>query len=808
MNKAAIIIIQILVLTAISCAKEEIPHENLPENIKTAEVSLDLSVARATGGTADTKAIEDPDEVASTTIRNLNIFQFDGIDESAKIVGEVRYLSDEADPADEERYLNTDKIRLADSQGKKHTIVILANTFTKLPQVDNLGEMKDFLRHVEKESDVFGYNGDGLDFPDGTTTYYQRLNAIVVDVITNGTILKGALRRSMARLDISVENTGKDNLKISSIQVCNVSQKDWYISDYRYIDPETGYTKSLFEEEFKDSYDPAHPKRMDYEPVAWKGDPDGTGNADYTFYVPANQRGTDPVNLLPQEKNRCPNTDGATYVRITGEYGSSPGTPISYTFYLGGNLINDFNINPNTIYKYRFKIDGKGDAITDDRIDDMGTIDFNVDANCYILNPPKSHSRSYTFNAIHRPNIFWGPRYGMNAKYPNYTIDATKVWKARVLWSDFEMTKDQLDAFLVRKNGNGTGGYTSDAQRIKVTVPAGMKPGNVIIGMYIDNPDNILWSWHLWITDYQPDNIAKHAPIDGKYIYQVTGGEVHRYSGDSWTHENGLYRNGYAMDRNLGAYDQKQHSNECGDGLLYQFGRKDPFHGRGSIWIYDSSGNSTLAKQKATISFDSEALKPNNGSNVAYAVNNPMIAITGQEHWTIGDIFNPTEYTHDIIWQDPYNTVKTDNEENRGNSGKSLFDPCPPGWCLPEGRCAQGAHWVMHSALEHWLIDFTGDAAGEATTSAAATCQYITDPKGRGKGRAYFPGGYLANKDNPEAEIVFFPDTRDTHMHTANTSTTGRACPTEMTSLRVLHNDVPSSIRSNTYNVRCVRKDY
>ena len=51
MNKAAIIIIQILVLTAISCAKEEIPHENLPENIKTAEVSLDLSVARATGGT-------------------------------------------------------------------------------------------------------------------------------------------------------------------------------------------------------------------------------------------------------------------------------------------------------------------------------------------------------------------------------------------------------------------------------------------------------------------------------------------------------------------------------------------------------------------------------------------------------------------------------------------------------------------------------------------------------------------------------------------------------------------------------------
>jgi hypothetical protein len=108
-------------------------------------------------------------------------------------------------------------------------------------------------------------------------------------------------------------------------------------------------------------------------------------------------------------------------------------------------------------------------------------IDFEVDANCYILNPPISHTRSYTFNAIHRPNIFWGTRYGLESSYPNYQIGQTKQWNARILWSDFEMTKEERDAFLSRSTGNGSGNYMSDSQRIKVTVPAGMKNGNVVV---------------------------------------------------------------------------------------------------------------------------------------------------------------------------------------------------------------------------------------------------------------------------------------------------------------------------------------
>ena len=752
--KRNLYILALILLAAVSCVREDFPNEALDEAVETVEVSLDLFVARESAGTAETKAIDDPADVSATKIRNINILQFKGTDDSAEIVGEVRYLSDTADPDDEEKFLNMDKIRLADSQGEVHTVVILANTFTKLPQVNNLGEMRRLFRTIDSNHELFGHEGDGLDFPDkGTTEYLQRLNAIAVTKIENGTVIKGALRRSMAKIRIHIENDGTDELCIQKIQLMNVSQKDYYITDYRYIDHETAEVRELFTDAFQDVYDPGNPKRMNYDAVDWKGDSDGTGSADYTFYIPANQRGTYATNLLPQDKNKCPNADGATYVRITGTYGSSGDSPIIYTFYLGGNLYNDFNLKPNTCYHYNFRFSGKGDSIADSRIEDMGTINFDVDANCYILNPPTTHTRSYTFNAIHRPNIFWGSRYDIDKKYPNYTIQATDTWKARVIWSDFEMTQDEVNAFLVRKSGDGSGNYLDDSQRIKVTVPAGMPSGNVVIGMYIDEADNILWSWHLWITDYKPDDIKGHVPADGKYVYPVTGGEVHRYSGVSWTDENGRYRKGYAMDRNLGAIDSHEHWGSRGGGMVYQFGRKDPFTGAPyPIWTYDASGKATKYSKNALPAADisTPELAANNGANVPFSVNKPtmLINVDGSS-WNYNDQFTPSTYPSSVEWNDPKTTDHKDNEELGKNADKSIFDPCPQGWRLPR---------ASSNPLNHCYEGLHDDGKGNATTDPEVNFVKNADPYGRGEGYTYFlAGGYLSEREKPEPQTAFFP---------------------------------------------------
>jgi hypothetical protein len=109
----------------------------------------------------------------------------------------------------------------------------------------------------------------------------------------------------------------------------------------------------------------------------------------------------------------------------------------------------------------------------------------------------------------------------------------TSNWTAGILWG-----ADVL-----------SGTPTIDTSRGYITVTAGITQGNAVV--YIkDNSGNIIWSWHIWVTSYDP-NTTNLTISDNKW-----------------------------MDRNLGAL-----SNSSGDasyGLFYQWGRKDPFPNSGT----------------------------------------------------------------------------------------------------------------------------------------------------------------------------------------------------------------------------------
>ena len=748
----------------LSCTeKEPVPagvNAGADDALTPVRVSLDLKLDGERNGTPKTRAIDDPGTVADTQIHNLCILQYNGTGDDAALVGEVHYLRDDVD-ADDENYLDMNQIKLADSQGAEHTLVILANTFRQLPRVETLGEMLALWRTVEGEPDVFGHEGQGEGFPDDAG-YYQRLNALAVMVVENDAVVKGTLRRSMARINVEIVNDGTDGLQIRKVQLRTVSQKDYYITDYSYIDANDD-VQTLRSTPFQDEYVPAVPMRADYAEKEWTGTNDGsvqsgegTGTATYRWYVSSNMRGTDTNNTLPSQKNVCPNAAGATYLYILARYGSDADGDglndelIEYKFYLGENLVNNFDLCPNTSYSYRLTFNGKGNTSTDQRVNDMGSVNFPVDANCYIVNPPVEGSRKYTFNVIHRPHLFWGTpngedRYGLQTQYPNNWIPTTQTWKARILWSDVPY---EMNDILTRKTGTGEGGYNDAAQRLELTIPSDVTEGNIVVGVWRDDPSNILWSWHIWITSYQPDDISGHAPDEGTYIYSVNGGEVHRYGGNAWT--TGRYKDGYAMDRNLGALDDRYRTSR-GGGFYYQFGRKDPFPANYTVYTYDYDGTRTQvsgdAVPKVAGSSTGQSWK-----NVPYSVNNPRTYITNNGYWTSGDVFNPSQYNSSIVWQDPYNGNRTEEEEVGTNATKSIFDPCPPGWRLP-----------VNGTWAH----FTGDGSGSSTTSTTATFQWgvVTfNGHDRGTGRTYYPLTFYASKSNPtDASIptIFFPASGD-----------------------------------------------
>ena len=167
---------------------------------------------------------------------------------------------------------------------------------------------------------------------------------------------------------------------------------------------------------------------------------------------------------------------------------------------------------------------------------------------------------------------------------------------------------------------------------------ASEKKGNALIAAY-NSSDVIIWSWHIWLTD-QPE----------EQIYYNDAGTL--------------------MDRNLGAT-----SATPGDvgalGLFYQWGRKDPFFGSSSI-----SNDKQVAK--ATIDGWEYATSNETKGTIEFATANPTTFIyynTKNNDWY---------YTGDSSVD---NTRWTTSE-----AAKSIYDPCPSGWRVPDG--GENGVWV------------------------------------------------------------------------------------------------------------------
>ena len=188
--------------------------------------------------------------------------------------------------------------------------------------------------------------------------------------------------------------------------------------------------------------------------------------------------------------------------------------------------------------------------------------------------------------------------------------------------------------------------------------------GNAVVAAKQD--DTIVWSWHVWVTAFEPN--AEENVMVYDWVEKNKDGEVTATGTTYW------------MDRNLGARNATMF--DAGAlGLLYQWGRKDPFVGadgvESSVYVkkYDIDGNQIheVSQLRPTYPEDDYV-----STNLDLAIQNPTIFYYAPKSaWPVVDwLTDDSALQNNDLWG--------------GVSGrKTIYDPCPYGWKVPKA----GAPW-------------------------------------------------------------------------------------------------------------------
>lgn len=251
------------------------------------------------------------------------------------------------------------------------------------------------------------------------------------------------------------------------------------------------------------------------------------------------------------------------------------------------------------VQRYYFSTIRNADSFSSLNILDGESLDVNEPANCYVVR----EAGSYKFPLVKG----------------NSQTSVGSVSYAGVVWETDNSSVAVAEGAIINPAVRIKNGY------VYFTTADTFKSGNALIAAY-DSNDNILWSWHIWLCDFDPDATAQ------------------RYKGTSVD----------MMDRNLGALSASCEGT-ASYGFFYQWGRKDPFMGAAA------AGGTRMA---ATCSFGT--LASNSSCTVDFAVANPTTFIT-----------NDVSSGNDWLYADRQNNLWT--------SEKTIYDPCPAGWRVPDG---------------------------------------------------------------------------------------------------------------------------
>lgn len=323
-------------------------------------------------------------------------------------------------------------------------------------------------------------------------------------------------------------------------------------------------------------------------------------------------------------------------------------------------------------------------------------------ANCYVIDAPgyysfplvygnaikdgATNSSAYSSAAPSSPNIL-NPlinHAGAGITGPYLTDNGCVPAKAELVWQDAPSLVSEI-----KYNAGSNGGNIS----FKVDQNT-IQQGNAVIAVK-DASGDVLWSWHIWVTDEDVDNVIEvtnHQNVEYSFMPVPLGW----CDGETVTYEARNCKVRFTAGEQTSDIVVSQKSSIVtigGNHPYYQWGRKDPFRpsngvNGNKIW-YDANGTSSANNVKVeSFSYGAECIRN--------YILKPDVMQKNKE----GD----NAYYN--LWDADNNTYST----NDNQVVKTIYDPCPVGFKLPASNAFTGFTTTGSSSSTDYPANGTWDS--------------------------------------------------------------------------------------------------
>lgn len=336
-------------------------------------------------------------------------------------------------------------------------------------------------------------------------------------------------------------------------------------------------------------------------------------------------------------------------------------------------------------------------------------------ANCYIVNAPGTYRLPLVYgNAIKNGNTNLDSGIGETNFIPsaksaegvvNPWIPEADINDAIILWQDVQTAMISSAAI------------TSDKKYMTFSVDkTTIQQGNAVVAVR-DASQNILWSWHIWVTDFKPgdDNLipVKQPDVTDTYyampytLGYCAGPNPEYYPARDVTIT--FTQDGTGEQKEFVIRQQYYEKAINNNTPFYQWGRKDPFPAATNV--KDEADRSGIYIQRSGDGYVKNCIyaegmnftTANSVNSMALSILNPLTFSTANDNFWYGSS------QIESLWGDGGLTSLPK---------KTIYDPSPVGYCVPpekffwESTSAINSNLSTKEAKGYWLYCKENDKSG------------------------------------------------------------------------------------------------